>query len=433
MKTPLLKFNKFDGLHIVCKGCNRNIELTQTPYKGCFHPIEKQRYKGLYKVRGQRKTRDLKSRDYDEAIKELLDWKGELANHLKFKLPEAPKEVKCELFTDCILLFSDWMENIDVPRQEKKIRSPKYIKETVEYVNRLGVFLENNGYNLNKLTIHEIDKFAIGKYCDYLDINVPNHATFNHNIKALKSFYNCLINEKGYLMPNNAKKIKLKHEASDPRSINDDDFIKLLEVVNEKDSIQIYNKGKKKYSRNMYKPFIKDSFELAAFCGMRIEEVASLKYSDIVLDKAGKILYLGGMDLKFQRSHNWDKSKAPKLVFIPITPELENLLNRMNYKNNLGSDRYLIDGEETMTRASLAKQMSHSFTFFRRKAGLPDYISLRHFRKTFLSKLETQTGLSSAAGYQKTPSVILKNYIDKRVVADSIVSKGFSYFGSAKL
>ncbi len=214
----------------------------------------------------------------------------------------------------------------------------------------------------------------------------------------------------------------------DPRSVDDEDFKKLLSAVSDENSFVVFEKGKRKQKKNMYKPFIKDSFELAAYTGMRLEEVAILKYSDIVEDATGKLLYLKGTDLKFQRTHNWDNTKPNKIVYIPITPELEDLLNRLNYKQNKGVDRYLIDGDCTMSKKTLVKQMSHSFTFYRRKAGLPDNFSIKHLRKTFLTKLETQTNMSSAAGYQKTPNVILKHYIDKKVVVKEIEQRGFTYF-----
>jgi hypothetical protein len=54
------------------------VEVSQTPYKGCTHPIEKQRYKGLLKRNGQKKTQNFQSRVYNDAIKELLAWKDEL-------------------------------------------------------------------------------------------------------------------------------------------------------------------------------------------------------------------------------------------------------------------------------------------------------------------------------------------------------------------
>ena len=213
-------------------------------------------------------------------------------------------------------------------------------------------------------------------------------------------------------------------------SIADDDFLKLLSVVTEEDSVELCKNGKK---RNRYRTWTKASFELAAFTGMRLEEVATLKYSDIKLNQHGELDYLEGIDLKYQRANNWDSTKAKKLVPIPITPELEDLLNQLNYKQNLGADRYLIDGDCKMSRSSLAKEMSHSFTFYRRKAGLSDSFSIKHLRKTFLTKLESQTGLTESAGYQKTLSVIHKNYIDKKQISRDIQEKGFSYYRKSSL
>ncbi len=421
----LLKYKKFTGLHIVCKKCNRNIEVSNVVYKGCEHPIEKQKYKALFRIDGVRKTKDLKSREYDDAIKELLAWKDELANPIKFKTTVAKKGGDSELLIDCIYMFSDWLENIDVPRQEQKHRSAKHIKETVLYLTRFSNFLKKNGYNLNKLTVYEVDKHAIGKYYEHLEKTIEKATTFNHNIRALKNFFNFIQNEKQFPMLNPVKKAKLKHENPDPKGISDDDFIKLLETINENDSFQVFKNGKRK---NRYRTWLKDGIELLAYTGMRLEETASLKYSDIKLYPNGALRYLEGIDLKYNRTHNFDKTKSDKKVPIPITPELQNLLERLDYKNNLGSNKYLIDGDCNMNRSSLAKSLSHAFTFYRRKVGLPDGISVRHLRKTFLTKLEVQTGLVQSAGYQKSIDVIRKNYLDKIMIADEIQNKGFSYY-----
>ncbi len=422
-----LKYKKFSGLHIVCKGCNRNIEVTQTPYQGCNHPIEKQRYKGLYRINGKRTTKDLSSKTYDDAISELLDWKKQLDNPIQFKLTEPKKEKKVELFEDCILMYSDWLENIDVAAHEQKHRSKKYIDETVRYVHKFKHLLTSKGHNLNKLTIQQIDKKIFGEYYGHVKEKTNSPSTFNHHIRALKNFFKFIVDVKEYPILNVAKKATLMYENPNPFSIDDKDFIMLLSVVTENDSIQIMKDGKK---RNRYRTWTKDSFELAAYTGMRLEEVAQLKYSDIKLDDNETLDYLEGTDLKFFRAHNWDNTQAPKTVPIPITPELENLLHRLDYKNNLGADRYLIDGDCKMSRKSLAKEMSHAFTFFRRKAGLPNNFSIKHLRKTFLTKLDIQTGLVESAGYQKTISVIRKNYINARAVSREIKNKGFSYFGS---
>ena len=423
MKT--LKYKKFTGLHIVCKKCNRHIEVSQTPYKGCNHPLERQKYKAIVHINGSRKTRDLKSLDYDEAVKELLEFKSELSNPIKLINLNAQPEIKYELFTDFMYMFGDWLENVGIPRHEQKIRSPKHIKETIGYINKLGGFLLKNGYDLGKLTIYQIDKFMLGKYYEYLEETIKSNSTFNHNLRALKSFYNFLTIEKQLGIPNIPKKMKLKYENPNPTSISDEDFLKLLSVINENDSIEILKSGVKK---NRFRPYTKAGIELCAYTGMRLEEVTSLKYSDIVVDSAGELECIIGTDLKFERAHNWDNTKATKTVYIPISKELEDLLNRLDYKANLGTDKYLIAGDENIDRKTLAKQLSHSFTFYRRQAKLGDDFSIKHLRKTFLTKLHLQTGLTESMGYQKTASVVLKNYIDKRAVVKEVNIRGFRYF-----
>ena len=424
----ILKYKKFVGLHIVCKKCNRHVEVSQSQYKGCSHPIDKQKYKAIIKSNGVRKTRDLKALDYDDAIKELLEFKHELSNPIKLKVTEPKVEVQFELFTDFILMYSDWLENIDVPKYEQKIRTSKYIKETVGYVVKLGEFLKCNGYDLNKLTIFEVNKFMLGSYYEHLENKIKSPSTFNHTIRAIKNFYNFLINEKELLIPNYPKKMKLKYENPNPTSIADQDFLMLLSKINPENSIQVLSSGVKK---NRFRNYTKAGIELCAYTGMRLEEVTSLKYSDIIIGSNGDLEYLLGTDLKFERAHNWDNTKAKKTVFIPISSELENLLNTLDYKNNLGLDKYLIAGDDSITRSSLAKQLSHSFTFYRGKAGLCNEFSIKHLRKTFLTKLHLQTGLTESMGYQKTSSVVLKNYIDKIAVVREVNKRGFTIISNA--
>lgn len=423
-----LKYKKFQGLHIVCKKCGKQIEVSNDEYKGCNHPIEKQRYKAVIRVNGSRKTKDLKSFEYDEAIKELLEFKEELENPISIIIPKQQKVVKHDLLKDCVFMFGDWLENVDVPKHEQKVRTDKYIKECIGYVQRMVDFIGSSGYNLSKFTIYEMNKFIVGEYVEYLMKLTNKATTYNHNIRALKNFYNFLINEKEYVIPNLVKKIKLKYENPDPRSVEDDDLTKILTIIDDSvknPNIKVYKNGVKK---NMYRPYIKTGIELAAYTGMRLEEVAILKYSDLKFNSDGSMAYLEGTDLKFARAHNWDDSKEKKIVYIPITPELGDLFNRLDYKTYINSDKYILDENEHLSRNTVAKQMSHSFSYFRDKAGVSKSISIKHLRKTFLTKLETQTGLTVAAGYQKTANVIHKNYIDKRKIVQEISNRGFGYF-----
>lgn len=425
MKT--LKYKKFSGLHIVCKKCNKNVEVSSSPYKGCNHPIDRQRYKVIVKLNGNRKTRDLKALDYDDAIRELLEFKDELANPFKLITTNQNIEVKPELLTECVMMYSDWLENIDVPKHQQILRSNGYVKSTIRYVLNFTDFLEANKVNLKKFKIYDLDDAIVGKYYEYLEPLCKSTSTYNHNTKALKNFNSFLIDKKRYLIPNFFKDVNLKYENANPISVNDNDFIKLLDTISDVDSFHVFKTGERK---NMYRPYTRDGIELVAFTGMRIEETMILKYSDIVLGNDGRIEHLIGTDLKFDRAHNWNNSKEPKKVLIPCTKELEDLLIRLNYTEYLGSDRYLIAGDEKILRKTIADQLSDSFTFFRKKAQIENNFTLKHLRKTFLTKLHIKTGFVESMGYQKSAKVTMTNYIDKVKVVREVNRQGFRYFGN---
>jgi len=435
-----LEYKKFKGLHIVCKGCGKSIEINQSEYKGCKHPIEKQKYKAVLRQNGVRKTKDLKALEYDDAIKELLDFKHELSNPIKLITPKKLKEtqplsnkndeVKHEKFIDCVMMYSDYLENVDVPFFEQRTRSRAYIRDTIGYILKFRDYLENQGYNSDKVTIYQIDKNIVGTYFENLFKNTKSDATYNHHIRTLKSFYKFLIEKKGYELFNPMQFAKLKNVTLNTFSVDDNDFDKLLESIDEtieSDTIHTYKNG---VTKKMYRPYVKNGIELIAYTGMRLVEALSIKYSDIVLDENGNIEYLMGIDIKYEKSHNHLKTKPVKYVPIPITPELEDLLNRLNYKQYIGEDRYLIGPDELISRESMTKQLSHSFGFYRDKAGITAKIGLKHLRKTFLTKIQISTGMVTSLGYQKTASVIEKNYLDKGKIAKSVKEKGFRLFNN---
>jgi len=422
----ILKYKKFVGLHVICKKCGKIIEVNQDPYKGCNHPIERQRYKAVIKFNGVRRTRDLKSLDYTEAVKELIDFKDELKNPYFLSIEEV-SDHNNYFFNDFVLMFSDYMENVDVPRHEQKQRSSKHIKETVRYIQKLGRFIKSKGYETSTLKMTSISKHLLGDYYGYLEGITKKPSTFNHHIRALKQFYNFLIDEKGLDIPNIPSKMKLKYESPNPVSISVSDYRKILSKISEENSVQTLGNGVKK---NRYRSYTKHGIELCAYSGMRLEEVAILKYSDIHYDNEGNPEYILGTDLKFERAHNWDNTKEPKRVFIPMSTDLLRLLEKLDYKSNIGVDKYLIAGDVKIERKTLAKQLSHSFSYYRDLAGVDKSISIKHLRKTFLTELHIQTGFTESMGYQKTNKVIIDNYIDKRAVVKAANKKGISLYGN---
>lgn len=421
----LLKYQKFKELHIVCKKCNKQIQTSQSPYKGCNHPIERQRYKAIVNVNGGRKTRDLKAMDYNDAIIELAEFKKELSNPFNFGLKTEKVEVTYDRFIDCIMMYSDYLENVDVLFFQKKIRTKEYIRDTISYLIKFKFFLEKNGYKIADLTIFQVDIKIVDRYFEELSQSCKSNSTYNHNIRAMKGFYKFLIDIKKFQIFNPMSHARLIHESPNPINVSDKEFDLIINSITPENSVFQYKNGVKK---NMYRHFVKEAFELIAYTGMRITEAISIKYSDIVLDADGELDYVMGIDLKYEKAHNYKQQKAPKIVPIPYSPELEDLLERLDYKNHLGEDVYLIGPDENISRETMAKQLSHSFKFYRDKAGITSPIGLKHLRKSFLTKIETQTGLVESLGYQKTKSVIQNNYLVKPEIARAVKKKGFRLF-----
>ena len=420
----ILKYKKFTGLHIVCKKCNRHIEVSQTPYKGCNHPFERLRYKALVHINGGRKTKDLSASTYEEAIKQLLEFKNKLANPVKLSIEPKQDEPKPVLFKHCIMMYSDWLENVDVPFFERKIRRREYIRDTIGYICKLKDYLQKN--TKEELSIHNVDKNLVNRYFEELYKKSKSISTYNHNIRANKGFYKFLTVTKGYEIFNPMAAARLKNESPNPINASDSDFDKILRSCSdENSSIHTYKNGVRK---KMYRPYVKEAFEIIAYSGMRNTEAISIKYSDIILDENGELDYVMGVDLKYEKAHNYDQSKPTKIVPIPYSPELEDLLNRLDYKNHLGEDRYLIGPDENITRDSMAKLLSHSFKFYRDKSGVTAKIGLKHLRKSFLTKIEAQTGLVESLGYQKTKRLIQNNYLVKPEIARAVKQKGFRLF-----
>ena len=422
----ILKYKKFKGLYIVCKKCNRNIEVSQDEYNGCNHPLERQKYKAIITLNGARKTRDLRALDYDTAVKQLLEFKEELANPIKFSIAPKIVETKPESFRDCIMMYSDWLENVDVPFFEQKKRTREYIRDTIGYICKLKTYLESKGYKKDSFTVKEVDKAMVNKYFEELFKKSKSVSTYNHNVRALKGFYKFLIENKGYELFNPMASARLKNESPNPINASDSDFDKILRSCSdENSSIHTYKNGVRK---KMYRPYVKEAFEIIAYSGMRNTEAISIKYSDIVLDENGELDYVMGVDLKYEKAHNYDQSKPTKVVPIPYSPELEDLLNRLDYKNHLGEDRYLMGPDENISRDSMSKLLSHSFKFYRDKCGVTAKIGLKHLRKSFLTKIEAQTGLVESLGYQKTKRVIQNNYLVKPEIARAVKEKGFRLY-----
>ena len=122
----------------------------------------------------------------------------------------------------------------------------------------------------NKKRITEIKKFDTSQYISYLFSQNLKSSSVNRKISSLKTFFNFLLKKKLIEANPFADQIMPKKPVSLPKSISEDDVVKLLDAPKEDSLI-----GKR--DRAM--------LELLYASGVRISELVNIKFSDLDLER----------------------------------------------------------------------------------------------------------------------------------------------------
>jgi integrase len=249
--------------------------------------------------------------------------------------------------------------------------------------------------------------------------STSSNSSFNHHLRTLRNFYNYLIDEKEYQIKNPFRKVALKYEGTNPQTISRIEFESLLELINEKNGWATY---KNRIRKNMYRPYLKFAYRLALYTGRRTEELVSFKWSNIKCNDKNEPLYIESIDLKADRQSNFNQSKATKMVFIPVIPQLKSLIYEMGFNEKRGSNEYLIAPNEIQSRQTIMFQLSKSFTFYYRQLNSGKNISLKHLRKTYLTHLQIMTGKAISISGHSNENILYDHYIDGAEIAKSLAS-----------
>lgn len=415
-----LEYHKFSGLQIFCRKCKTTIHSVSKSKSKCDHPFDKQVYKAIIKPPdggGKRKTLILKSKSFDEAVIELLAFKKEVINGTL--LPKVNS--KPQLLIECMAMYIDYTNDYDIPHHLKKHLTPSYIKTIQGFLHEFLDFVNDKGYYLKEFKVTNISDKMVGLYCEHLDKKHQSNYTYNGKIKALRTFFNYLINEEYYNIRNVWKKVKLKSQGSTNISISSKDFYNLLNVISPKDSmVQI---GKKR--RNMYKVWLKDLIMLKAFSGRRNEELFEMRWNMIHYED-DKPVYVESPNIKINKLQNNFEKRDFQFSYIPIGSELKSLLNQLGMKNKRGSSEYII-APSIETRRTLKEQASKCFTFHFNKLNSKDSIQLKHLRQTYITQEDIfiNSRISMQHSNYKTTS---KHYVNKKEVAKEMVKNDFRIF-----
>lgn len=419
-----LKYKKYTGLQIFCTKC-RSIIHVNSSNKNCNHPIDKQVYKAVIRIPGtggKRATRNLVARDYDEAVKELIEFKLTVTDPNTEVIVE---DVKPQLLIDCIAMYLDYQSDVGIPYHQKKYLDRKYIVTTSAHLNYFLKFIRDYIKDTQSFLLNNLNDIIIGKYVEYIENHTDSNYTFNGRIKALRGLYSYLINEKNYNIKNGWKKVKTKSERATNKSVKARDFYDLIDIISPEDSIYIYKSGSKK---NMYKSWLKDAIMLSAFTGRRNEEIFSLKWNMIKYNDDNEPIILVSPDIKYNKLTNNFDEKDYKLHYIPIASELNELLKDMGLNENKDSSDYIIEPNFKSNRKNLVDGFGSRFTFYFRKLKRSYINQLKHLRKTFITQQNLMIQNNKVSLQHTSYSTTEKHYLDNNVIAIEMVKKGFRVF-----
>lgn len=326
----------------------------------------------------------------------------------------------------CKNLYFNYHKNIDIPKHKQRLRSKTYIDDSQLYLNRFEEFFNSPQIDNKISKVSHVTDDVVGKYFEFLEKTTKSNSSFNHHLKSLRTFFNFLIEEKEYQIKNPFRKVALRYEGTNPKTILKHEFDALMEIIHEKDSVMRYKSGT---TKNMYRPYLKDTYQLALYTGRRTEEIVNFRWNNIRCDQNNEPLYIESIDLKANRQSNFNQSKATKMVFVPVIPQLKSLLYEMGFEENIGSNTFLIAPDEKSSRRTIINKLSKSFTFYYKKLNTGKNISLKHLRKTYLTHLQILTGNAIAISGHSNEEILDEHYIDGVEIAKSVALSNIKILG----
>ena len=419
-----LDYQKINGLFVFCRKCRSDINGNSKSATGCNHPLESQAYKAIIRIPGSgydRKTKVLNARNFEDALLEFAQFKKQVKSPLRNSIRKA-KPSKTNLLIELMPKYIDYMNDEKVPHHLKKHLAKSHIKSTTVFLQDFVKFLNNSGLNVRKFELKSITDSVVGKYCEHLETKDYSNYTYNAKVKALRTFYNYLIEKEDYTIKNVWKKVKLKSEKGADESISAKDFYDLLEVINETDSSVKIGKTQ----RNMHKLWIKDLIRLKAYTGRRNAELFAMRWNMIHFE-SGKPVFIQSPNIKINRQQNNFDEKDFQFAYVPVAEELSELLNELGLQMNIGSSNYIIAPDVLQNRKYLEDFASKSFTFFFKRLKRDYTRQLKHFRKTYITQEDLFVN-GRISMQHANYGITSKHYIDRKEIAKQMAKQGFRVF-----
>lgn len=283
------------------------------------------------------------------------------------------------------------------------------------------------GYDLDSLTTSDINDSIVGSVYDFLlDTKGFAPRTFNKYFSHYTSFISWYSEEFDIPLKNLFEKVPRKRTNPNPEIITQEEYEKLLEVINHQNGVHHYT-GKIKSKTNLYKPWLKDAIKLGLMTGRRREELINLKFKNILEDKEGNS-FIKIEDYKVNRIQKRKEESNKKFIYIPLTVELKSLLEDLNYEKHKESDTFIIAPDFVLKRNKvMSDTLSRGFSHFYDLLETGRKLTFRSLRKTYITNLSVYMGgnAKSITGHSGD-NVLETYYLNKETIAKA--ANGFQVF-----
>ena len=278
MKKLKLPKNPHKGMKIYCHKCKRDNPT-------CNH-YDIQKYKVKIHVvggDGEKRTKVLNSKDYNEAVKEAIDFESELraTNYQKIILKDEGNDYS---ILDAVIQYQRYLSGQHRYAHKVKKVSVEYQKECMRYCK---YFLDNVSEvkNVTTTRVIKVDQNDVARFYTWAE-NHYSEKTFNKCMSELRAFYKFLIDVEEIVMKNQfavyeSKTVIMK----DVMTLTKDEFQVVMDSVGVVNQYQtLGGKGERK---NMYRPYLVEGFKLFLLTGGRREDVVELKWCDLLITIEG--------------------------------------------------------------------------------------------------------------------------------------------------
>lgn len=432
----IAKKDKVKGLFVFCMKCKSVIESgkcgqTEKRLSSCNYTAQ-HAFRAIVAVPGtngyKRKSKVFNTRDVHEAIKLKLEFEKELEStgYQTSNSHLAPEDSKPLLLIECMAMYIGFLNNDGVEAHKIKERSKAHINEIKRYFEHLCLCLKTNGLDHTTLRISQINDRIVAMIHEYALKKLKyKNKTYNKLIGAYRQFINWLIEKKDYGIRNPFVDVTRRKEVVKVLTAQKNDFEELLNAITPENGEMVFSTGEK---REMYRPWLKQSFKLALATGGRREEFMTLKFSDIVVDENGIPAGISQDNFKVNRILGLSMSDEGKQVkFIPMTQELIDLLLELDFETYNGSDKYLIAPDSLVTRKTMIDFVSKAYSHFWKKTGIDKLLQLKNLRKTFMTSLVDHFGdKANMVSDHEGMEVVKKHYLNKRELTKGL--EAFSVF-----